>query len=122
MKDQRKLLSTCIKNDIPAVVFQGDDKCAPEILEAALSIYKKNGCSAEFIYDFQLLINEVKAYQNESPDTVKIPGLSASEAELIRKDMDSRNQNHLRWKGESQIRHSPEIRWNLQIIHYLYWK
>lgn len=96
MKDQRKLLSTCIKNDIPAVVFQGDDKCAPEILKAALSIYKKNGCSAEFIYDFQLLINEVKAYQNESPDTVKIPGLSASEAELIRKDMDSRNQNHLR--------------------------
>jgi hypothetical protein len=89
MKDQSKLLRTCIKNDIPAVVFQGDDACAPQILEAALSIYKKNGCSAEFLYDFQLLINEVKAYQIESPDTVKIPGLSASEAELIRADMDA---------------------------------
>lgn len=89
MKDQCKLLRTCIKNDIPAIVFQGDDACAPQILEAALSIYEKNGCSAEFLYDFQLLINEVKAYQKESPDTVKIPGLSASETELIRADMDA---------------------------------
>lgn len=91
MKDQSKLLKACIKNDIPAVVFQGDDKCAPEILEAALCIYKKNGCSAEFVYDFQLLINEVKAYQKESPDTVKIPKLSASEAELIREEMNSKS-------------------------------
>lgn len=88
MKDQVKLLRACINNDVPAVVFQGDDKCAPEILEAALSIYKKNGCSVEFVYDFQLLINEVKAYQKESPDTVKIPKLSTSEAEHIREDMD----------------------------------
>lgn len=91
MKDQSKLLKACIKNDIPAVVFQGDDKCAPEILEAALGIYKKNGCSAEFVYDFQLLINEVKAYQKESPDTVKLPKLSASEAELIREEMNSKS-------------------------------
>lgn len=87
MKDQVKLLRACINNDVPAVVFQGDDKCAPEILETALSIYKKKGCSAEFLYDFQLLINEVKNYQSESPNTVKIPKLSASEAEHIREDM-----------------------------------
>lgn len=89
MKDQVRLLRTCINNDIPAIVFQGDDKCAPQILEAALSIYKANGCSPEFLYDFQLLINDVKAYQKESPDTVKIPGLSASEAELIREEMNN---------------------------------
>lgn len=89
MKDQVRLLRTCINNDIPAIVFQGDDKCAPEILEAALNIYKKSGCSEEFLYDFQLLINDVKAYQEASPDTVKIPGLSASEAELIREDMNN---------------------------------
>lgn len=89
MKDQVRLLRACINNDIPAIVFQGDDKCAPKILEAALSIYKANGCSAEFLYDFQLLINDVKAYQKESPDTVKIPGLSASEAELIREEMNN---------------------------------
>lgn len=92
MKDQVKLLRACINNEIPAIVFQGDDKCAPEILEAALRIYKKNGCSAEFVYDFQLLINEVKAYQKESPNTVKIPGLSVTEEELIREEMNN-NKN-----------------------------
>ena len=30
MKDQFKLLRDCIHNDIPAIVFQGDDKCLPE--------------------------------------------------------------------------------------------
>lgn len=90
MKDQVKLLRACINNEIPAVVFQGDDQCAPEILEAALEIYRKYGCSREFLYDFQLLINEVKDYQEESPETVKIPKLSASEAELIREEMNSR--------------------------------
>lgn len=106
MKDQIKLLRTCINNDVPAVVFQGDDKCAPQILEAALNIYRQNGCSAEFVYDFQLLINEVKAYQKESPDTVKIPGLSASEAELIREDMNNMNNRKAQvfhsWKQEAQ--------------------
>lgn len=32
MKDQLRLLRDCINNDRPAVVFQGDDFCAPEIL------------------------------------------------------------------------------------------
>lgn len=35
MKDQLRLLRDCINNDRPAVIFQGDDFCAPEILEAA---------------------------------------------------------------------------------------
>lgn len=65
MKDQLRLLRDCINNDRPAVVFQGDDFCAPEILEAAKEIYRKHGCSEEFLFDWQLLINEVKAYQLE---------------------------------------------------------
>ena len=44
MKDQLRLLRDCINGDIPAVVFQGDDRCAPEILEAAKEIYRKSGC------------------------------------------------------------------------------
>ena len=81
MKDQLRLLRDCINNDRPAVVFQGDDFCAPEILEAAKEIYRKHGCSEEFLFDWQLLINEVKAYQLESPATVKLPKLSPTETE-----------------------------------------
>lgn len=66
MKDQIRLLRDCFHNEIPAVVFQGNDSCAGEILEAAKKIYQKHGCSQEFLYDWQMLINEVKAYQQES--------------------------------------------------------
>ena len=45
MKDQRKLLNSCLNNEIPAVVFQGTDICAVEILKAAQDIYRKHGCS-----------------------------------------------------------------------------
>lgn len=87
MKDQLRLLRDCINNDRPAVVFQGDDLCAPEILEAAKEIYRKHGCSEEFLFDWQLLIDEVKAYQLESPITAKLPKLSPSEMEMIRKEL-----------------------------------
>lgn len=91
MKDQLRLLRDCINNDRPAVVFfQGDDFCAPEILEAAKEIYRKHGCSEEFLFDWQLLINEVKAYQLESPATVKLPKLSPTETELVREEMTKR--------------------------------
>lgn len=87
MKDQLRLLRDCITHYIPAVVFQGDDSCAPEILEAAMDIYRKHGCSEEFLYDWQLLINEVKAYQAENTERVKLPKLSDTEKELVREDM-----------------------------------
>lgn len=51
MKDQIRLLRDCFHNEIPAVVFQGNDSCAGEILEAAKKIYQKHGCSQEFLYD-----------------------------------------------------------------------
>ena len=87
MKDQIRLLRDCFHNEIPAVVFQGNDSCAGEILEAAKEIYQKHGCSEEFLYDWQLLIEEVKAYQKESPHTVHLPKLSVTEAELIQEEM-----------------------------------
>lgn len=87
MKDQLRLLRDCINHDIPAVVFQGDDSCVPEILEAAKEIYRKHGCSTEFLYDWQLLVNEVKAYQAESPNTVQLARLSPTETELVREEM-----------------------------------
>ena len=67
-----------------------DDSCAPEILEAAKEVYRRHGCSEEFLYDWQLLIDEVKAYQQESPQTVKLPKLSPTEAELVREEMRKR--------------------------------
>lgn len=67
MKDQIRLLRDCFHNEIPAVVFQGNDSCAGEILEAAKKIYQKHGCSQEFLYDWQMLINEVKV-NPEKPD------------------------------------------------------
>lgn len=87
MKDQFKLLRTCIHNDIPAIVFQGDDECAVEILEASIEIYRKHGCSMEFLYDLQLLIDDFKAYRKECPDRIKLPNVSPTEAELIREEM-----------------------------------
>ena len=87
MKDQLRLLRDCMNNGRPAVVFQGDDLCLPEILEAAKEIYRKHGCSEEFIFDWQLLIDEIKAYQLESPITIKLPKLSPSEIALLRKKM-----------------------------------
>ena len=43
-----------------------------------------------FLFDWQLLINEVKAYQLESPATVKLPKLSPTETELVREEMTKR--------------------------------
>ena len=63
---------------------------AIERLEAAKEIYRKHGCPEEFLFDWQLLINEVKAYQLESPATVKLPKLSPTEMELVREEMNKR--------------------------------
>lgn len=88
MKDQRKLLNSCISQDIPAVVFQGTDSCAVEILKAAKEIYRKNGCSKEFLFDWQLLINEVIAFQGEHPEMVKLAKIDAAQTEMIREIID----------------------------------
>lgn len=55
MKDQLALLRKCIVNDIPAIVFQGDDSCTVEVLEAAIEIYRRHGASREFLYNSKCL-------------------------------------------------------------------
>jgi hypothetical protein len=87
MKDQIRLLRECVRNEIPAIVFQGDDSCTLEVLEAAHAIYAKHGATKEFLYDFQLLIDDVRAYQKENPMNVRLADLSKSETELVREDM-----------------------------------
>lgn len=47
MKDQLALLRKCIVNDIPATVFQGDDSCTMEVMEAAIEIYRRHCASFE---------------------------------------------------------------------------
>ena len=42
MKDQIRLLRECVRNEVPAIVFQGDDSCTVEILETAHAIYAKH--------------------------------------------------------------------------------
>ena len=84
IKDQLKLLKTCLHNDVPAIVFQGDDAAAVDVLKSALKIYRKKGRSEEFLLDFQSLIEEVKAYQEEFPDKIKVPKLTEHEKELIK--------------------------------------
>lgn len=87
MKDQIRLLRECVRNEISAIVFQGDDSCAVEVLEAAVNIYKKHGATKEFLYDFELLIDDFKLYQKENPFNVTLADLSADETELVREDM-----------------------------------
>ena len=58
-----------------------------EILGEAKEIYQKYGCSQEFLYDWKLLIEEVKAYQKESPHTVHLPKLTVTETELMQEEM-----------------------------------
>lgn len=72
MKDQIRLLRECVRNEVPAIVFQGDDSCTVEILETAHAIYAKHGATKEFLYDFQLLIEDVRAYQKENPMNVRL--------------------------------------------------
>lgn len=85
MKDQNNLLKKCLNNDIPAIVFQGSDSCAVEILQAAEAIYRKHGCSPEFMKDFhENVVENFKAYQQEKTSEIKLPDLTESEKEIFR--------------------------------------
>ena len=61
MKDQLALLRKCVVNQIPATVFQGDDTCTVEVLQAAIEIYRRHGASREFLYDFRDVFLAVKS-------------------------------------------------------------
>lgn len=73
MKDQRKLVTKCIMNDIPAFVLCGTDINALGALDEYARLAEKNGCSIEFLEDLELLIKDFKEFQQEEPEAVKIP-------------------------------------------------
>lgn len=75
MKDQRVLLKKCLENKIPAIVLKGTDRCALKIMQSAGDIYKKNGCSMEFLYDFENLVKNFKGFHAEYKNELVMPSL-----------------------------------------------
>ena len=73
MKDQKAILNKCLINDWPAFVIAGTDICAVETMEAYYEIAKKKGCSRHFLDDMKLVIEELKVFQKEEPEHIKIP-------------------------------------------------
>lgn len=73
MKDQRKLVTKCLMNDIPAFVLCGTDINALEALRYYSELAEKNGSPKPFLDDLQDLITDFEGYQAEEPESVKIP-------------------------------------------------
>lgn len=73
MKDQKKLLHRCLKDQIPAFVVCGTDICSVQTMEAYYKIAKENGCSSEFLIDMELAIKDFKIFQEQEPEKVKLP-------------------------------------------------
>ncbi|MDR1884232.1 MAG: hypothetical protein LBR26_15850 [Prevotella sp.] len=73
MKDQKALLFRCIKNDVPAMVFSGNDILFLPLLKKYYRDAKKAGCTREFLDDIKLRIEEFEKHAEMSPDTVKLP-------------------------------------------------
>lgn len=85
MKDQRLLLRKCLINNIPAYIFHGNDQYAVNILKSAEEIYKKEGCSMEFLYDFNSLIRDFEKYQNEHKENLSGPNIEKNHKEFLNK-------------------------------------
>ncbi|MDU1889825.1 MAG: hypothetical protein E6767_03980 [Dysgonomonas sp.] len=73
MKDQKALLFRCIKSDIPAMVFSGNDILFLPLLKRYYQDAKEAGCSSEFLDDIQLRIDEFEKHKEMSPDSIKLP-------------------------------------------------
>jgi hypothetical protein len=73
MKDQKALLLRCIKNDVPAMVFSGNDILFLPLLKQYYLDAKKTGCTPEFLDDIKLRIDEFEKHIKISPNTVKLP-------------------------------------------------
>ena len=81
MKDQKGILIKCIKNDVPAFVTVGHDLFTVPTWEAYYQIAKENGADTEFLKDMNLVVQEIKDFQQQEPDRVRIPKLNAFEIE-----------------------------------------
>jgi len=81
MKDQKAILFKCIRNDVPAFVIAGDDLFAVPALEAYYKVAKKGGAGEEFLKDMALVVQEMKDFQDQEPEKVRMPKLKAYEIE-----------------------------------------
>jgi len=73
MKDQKALLFRCLKKDVPAMVFSGNDVLFLPLLKKYYQDAKAAGCSEEFLADIQERIEEFTKHIDLSPDTIKLP-------------------------------------------------
>jgi hypothetical protein len=73
MKDQKAILIKCLKKDRPAFVISGTDICAVETMEAYYEIAKKKGCTDSFLEDMKLVIDEMKQFQKEEAELIRLP-------------------------------------------------
>lgn len=73
MKDQKALLFRCIRNDVPAMVFSGNDVLFLPLLKDYYMNARKAGCTQEFLDDIKLRIDEFEGHIEMSPDTIKLP-------------------------------------------------
>lgn len=73
MKDQKAVLHKCLRNDWPAFVIAGTDICAIETMKAYYEIAKQKGCNEAFLDDMQLVIAEMKQFQEEENELVRVP-------------------------------------------------
>jgi hypothetical protein len=73
MKDQKALLFRCLKNDVPAMVFSGNDILFLPLLKRYYEDAKTAGCTQGFLDDILLRIQEFEKHIAMSPDTIKLP-------------------------------------------------
>ena len=79
MKDQKAILLKCLKKDEPVFVLAGHDAFAVATMEAYLNIATKNGADNDFLQDMQLVIDEIKLFQEQEKHKVRIPTIKANE-------------------------------------------
>ena len=73
-KDQRRLLSRCIENEIPVFVLTGTDRCAQAALQAYAAEARRLGCTEEFIEDLEgNILPDFRDFQAQEPEKVKLP-------------------------------------------------
>lgn len=73
-KDQRRLLSRCIENEIPVFVLTGTDQCAQAALQAYANEARRLGCTEEFIHDLESnILPDFRDFQTQEPEKVKLP-------------------------------------------------
>lgn len=73
-KDQKRLLSRCLLNEIPVFVLTGTDACAMAALKAYVAEARRLGCDDEFVSDLETnILPDFRDYQAEEPESVKLP-------------------------------------------------